>query len=820
MPQSLPFAAGPTMPLPNLSSRTKSCAACRARLAKPVPVRDSKIGKHETHRLSSFVLGWLRVATQCLSLCGWLAIWVMFAIGNLRAQEQQLELLSVSRIWDSANHNAFTDLAYFKNRWFCAFREGSQHASPDGSLRIITSTDGDKWETAALITSSNSDLRDAKLSITPDQHLMLSSAEALHDKSDTSHQSIAWFSTDGYRWSEKQTIGEPNYWLWSVTWQNATAFSIGYNCSSEKNIRLYSSQDGKQFKPLASSLFSSGYPNEASFVFQNDQIICLLRRDGNPNSALLGLASPPYLCWNWRELNVQIGGPKLIRLSDGRLLAAVRLYNNQVRTSLCWLNTTTGTLDEALTLPSGGDTSYAGLVIKDDILWISYYSSHEEKTAIYLAKVRIRPRNIDLGSRRELFIDHFLIDKLSNTSLQLHPPQLAPTTTQPANALEYGTIIKDGSLFRLYTREGRGAKFDGDSTEVTRYCESTDGIHWTQPNLGLIEIGGDKNNNVILNEPPFSHNFAPFLDLNPNALPEQRFKALAGTVKTGLFAFTSADGIHWQKLQITPVIQYTKEYAFDSQNVSFWSESEQQYVCYFRHFLDKKLRSVCRTESADFIHWSEPKPLQPNLPGEHIYTTLTQPYFRAPHIYIATPTRFHPDRGESTDILFMSARGPSKFDRTFREAWIRPGLDPNRWGNRSNYAAWNIVQTSDTEMTLYTTPFRRFILRLDGIASLHAGPDSGEMLTKPFQFTGSQLELNYSTSAGGNIRIEIQNESGQPLPGFSLDDAPFFVGDSIASTYQWKNNPSLKPLEHKNIRLRFVIQEADIFSLRFIDPTK
>lgn len=427
---------------------------------------------------------------------------------------------------------------------------------------------------------------------------------------------------------------------------------------------------------------------------------------------------------------------------------------------------------------------------------------------------------VPIQSRRELFIDHYLVDRLSNATLQLHPPQLAPTMSQPANPLEYGTIIKDDNGFRLYTRDGRGAKFDGDSTEVTRYCESTDGIHWTRPNLGLIEIDGNKNNNVILNEPPFSHNFAPFLDLNPDAPPEHRYKALAGTVKSGLVAFTSPDGIRWTKLQSAPVIQYVKEYAFDSQNVSFWSESEKRYVCYFRHFLDQKLRSVCRTESIDFIHWSEPIALKPNLPGEHLYTTLTHPYFRAPHIYIATPTRFHPDRGESTDILLMSARGPAQFDRTFREAWIRPGLDPNRWGNRSNYAAWNIVQTSDTEMSLYATPFRRFTMRLDGFASLHTGPDPGEMLSKPLSFTGSELEINYSTSAGGNIRIEIQDESGVPIPGFSLNDAPPLVGDSINHAYQWKNKPSLKTLEQKIVRLRFVMQEADIFSFRFFDPQK
>ena len=115
----------------------------------------------------------------------------------------KLQLLSVQRIWDEAPHNAFTDLVHFNNRWFCAFREGSAHASPDGAIRIITSLNGITWETAALIKSPNSDLRDTKITITPDQQLMLTGAEALHDKSSKSHQSLAWFSNDGFKWSEK-----------------------------------------------------------------------------------------------------------------------------------------------------------------------------------------------------------------------------------------------------------------------------------------------------------------------------------------------------------------------------------------------------------------------------------------------------------------------------------------------------------------------------------------------------------------------------------------------------------------------------------------
>ena len=421
----------------------------------------------------------------------------------------------------------------------------------------------------------------------------------------------------------------------------------------------------------------------------------------------------------------------------------------------------------------------------------------------------------ELGSRRELFVDRFLIDRWENLTLKLAEPRLAPPISEPGNSLEYGTVIRDGDLFRLYTRDGRGAKFDGDVTEVTRYCESRDGISWTRPNLGLVEIDGSRANNVILHEPPFCHNFSPLLDTRPGVPPEERFKALAGTVKSGLVAFVSADGRQWRKLRTEPVITYTKEYAFDSQNVAFWSVSEGCYVCYFRHFLQGKLRSVCRTTSPDFWTWTPPVPMQPNFPGEHLYTTLTHPYFRAPHIYIATPTRFHPERGESTDILFMTARGDGPFDRTFREAFIRPGLDPARWGDRSNYAALNVVPTSPTEMSIYTTPFRRFVLRTDGFASVHAGADAGELLTRPLRFTGGRLVVNYATSAGGSLRVEIDDADGRPLPGYAFADARNLVGDAIEQTIAWKQGEDVGSLAGRVVRLRFALLEADLYALQF-----
>jgi hypothetical protein len=301
------------------------------------------------------------------------------------------EIVEVKKIWDRAPHNAFTDLIRFHDEWFCVFREGAKHVSADGALRIIASKDGNTWTSAALITNATADLRDAKITLMPDGRLMLSGAGALHPPAPTRHQSIAWFSKDGRAWSDAVNIGEPNFWLWRTTWHKGAAYAVGYRTTDEKLARLYRSDDGKTFQPLVPQLFTNGFPNEATLVFQSDDTaLCLLRRDGTTNaSGMLGSARPPYTDWAWRDLGVKIGGPNFLRLPDGRLVAAVRLYDGKVRTSLAWLDASAGTLKEFLKLPSGGDCSYAGLSWHEGLLWVSYYSSHEGKTSIYLAKVKV-----------------------------------------------------------------------------------------------------------------------------------------------------------------------------------------------------------------------------------------------------------------------------------------------------------------------------------------------------------------------------------------------------------------------------------------------
>jgi hypothetical protein len=227
--------------------------------------------------------------------------------------------------------------------------------------------------------------------------LMLSGAAALHDKSRNTHQSQVWFSADGLAWSDAIDVADPDFWLWRTTWHKRVAYGFGYGCRDDnKLIRLYRSENGEAFETLVENAFDQGYPNETSLVFlddPHDTCLCLVRRDEGTATAQLGTASAPYRQWSWKDLGLRLGGPHMVRLPDGRIVAAGRLYEPRERTALLWLDPTAGTLTEFLSLPSGGDTSYPGLVLHDGLLWVSYYSSHEGKSNIYLARVRLPAAN-------------------------------------------------------------------------------------------------------------------------------------------------------------------------------------------------------------------------------------------------------------------------------------------------------------------------------------------------------------------------------------------------------------------------------------------
>ena len=241
---------------------------------------------------------------------------------------------------------------------------------------MLTSADGGAWQPAALLTSPGADLRDPKLSITPDGRLLLNAVSGGQPR-----QSMAWFSSDGRGWAGPAPIGGRGISLGRIAWHLGRAYSAG----GSSPVGLYTSTDGSNFAVQADVIRAAGVPTEASLLFlPNGNALCLMQAE-------LGKSRAPYRGWSWTDLKKGVAGPNMIRLPDERIVMGGRIYDDTVRTALCWLDPEQETLTEFLTLPSGGDTGYPGLVFYDGFLWVSYYSSHEGRAMIYFAKVKLPP---------------------------------------------------------------------------------------------------------------------------------------------------------------------------------------------------------------------------------------------------------------------------------------------------------------------------------------------------------------------------------------------------------------------------------------------
>lgn len=302
-------------------------------------------------------------------------------------------LLGVERIWDKAPHNAFTDLIRFNDQWVCGFREAPAHkGGVKGSrIRVIASKDAKSWESVGELVDPRGDIRDAKMAILPDGRLTLLTATQLFEKKDgQTHQSIAFFTRDLKTWEGPVDVGEPNFWLWGIRWHKGVGYSIGYGTGGTKQAVLFQTRDGVKYERVGEKFdVPSPFPNESAIWFDDadDAARVLLRFD--PDFACVGTARPPYTQWTWKQSGVRIGGPELIRTSDGRLLGGGRMHLPKPHMSLFWVEPDKGEISECLSFPSGGDCSYPGFVWHEGVLYVSYYSSHEGKTSIYLARVQL-----------------------------------------------------------------------------------------------------------------------------------------------------------------------------------------------------------------------------------------------------------------------------------------------------------------------------------------------------------------------------------------------------------------------------------------------
>lgn len=428
---------------------------------------------------------------------------------------------------------------------------------------------------------------------------------------------------------------------------------------------------------------------------------------------------------------------------------------------------------------------------------------------------------IDIGSRRELFVDDYLVATVDGAALKVQQPQpreVVFTMDAPweGNTSNYFTIFQDGALYRMYYR-GSALKAEPDGEpgpEVTCYAESQDGITWHKPELGIHEFQGSKANNIVWIDKG-AHNFTVFKDSNPACPPEARYKAVGGK----LLLHQSADGLHWA---VAAKKSFTNQGTFDSQNLAFYDPHRGEYRAYWR-ISNTPVRAIGTFASKDLIKWEAPQFVQypEGTPQEHLYTNAVQPYFRAPHLLIGFPTRFLP-RGNRVEPLFMSSRDGLNF-RRFNDAVIPETAPQDRSGNRSNYMTWGLVSLPGKpgELSVYATEanrrpvpgrVRRFTYRLDGFASLHAA-EAATLTTKPLVFTGSKLSLNIVSK--GETRVELQDEDGKPLPGFSLADCAPITGDFTEHAVVWKSGADLGQHAGHPVRLHFAMKSADFYSLQF-----
>lgn len=474
---------------------------------------------------------------------------------------------------------------------------------------------------------------------------------------------------------------------------------------------------------------------------------------------------------------------------------------------------------------------------------------------------------LDIGDRRELFVDRLLIERMENVSLKLHEPVPAGVAIAldrpwegPAN---FGfSVLQHGGRYLMYYR-AMTLNLD-DETGVLCVATSDDGVAWTKPALCLAARAGRRDTNIIADDAggtPFSCPCGPWLDTRPGVPDDERIKALNSEPLSGekhtayagpdgskrLAAWASADGFTFHKLDPQPEIVSNLTSCFDGGNTMFWSEAERQYVLYYRFWDNPSGRSMARATSKDFLLWSMDVPMTyGDTPREQFYVNNTVPYFRAPHLYVAPAARFMEGRRVVTDaqaqtiglkgshghfygndcsdgVLLTSRAGSTQYDRTFMETFIRPGPGAENWVSRTNYPLTGIFPCGTDRMMCFvnrrymqdTWHVERLLLRTDGFASVTAPWSGGELLTKPLTFGGSELEINYRTSAAGFVRVEIQDAAGKPIPDHTLDDCPEIIGDEIERIVAWKQGADVSRLAGQPVRLRFVMKDTDLFAIRF-----
>ena len=476
---------------------------------------------------------------------------------------------------------------------------------------------------------------------------------------------------------------------------------------------------------------------------------------------------------------------------------------------------------------------------------------------------------IDVGSRKQLLFDEQLFGSKRNISLVVNRPYQDPdpvlvvdTPWESGGIGSYNTVMREDGVFRMWYDAMLAPGHPGRFDRQLCYAESTDGVHWEKPDLGLIRFGRSKHNNIVSpptgnqsqqgatvfrdDQAPESERYKAWTKLNP--APRQTTRTRPG----GLRALVSPDGLRWKFLDEGYPLH--RGNAADSQNIAFWDEEQGCYVAFVRmKKLPRGRERTCwvgRMTSRDFRNWTRAKtifaadkrdeamPLPAGMkarqPVLDFYTPGGVKYPGAPSSYLLLPSAYHhwdEDRFPGTiDAILLTGRdGIHWYRPTDRAPYLRLGLDGGPSCGMIMANPWPIV-VGDEVWIYYTgagithleeitdpreTGLYRARLRLDGFLSADAPDGGGFFTTPPLTFEGRRLELNVDTSGGGWVQVAIQSASGRSLAGFTQDACDVVRGNTTRKTVTWNGSSDCSQFAGKPVRLRFTMRSTKLYAFQF-----
>lgn len=467
---------------------------------------------------------------------------------------------------------------------------------------------------------------------------------------------------------------------------------------------------------------------------------------------------------------------------------------------------------------------------------------------------------IDLGKKREMFWDAYMVDEGRTTAF---PRLIQPTFREcccqldqgeELQAISYPCLVQDPKGYKMYYTVWRW----GGSTYLA-VIESTDGIHWTRPRLDIFSHPELETNNVCLDQ---SDTLFVFYDTNPVCPADEKYKAVGpfngevapGKYEGGLWCYVSADGYHFTRSH-----RLATDGHFDSLNTVHWRDG--RYACYYRHLHNEQgedvhtwqndcIRDVRVMYSEDFKTWTPQKRIEFDDTKDYpLYTNNVIPYERAPHILVGFPTRYCERKSWTqnteqlasselkkkvireteqrgglavTDCIFMTSHDGEHWHR-YNEAFMTPGYEhEHNWVYGDCYPAYGFVDSGRETYYMYTKdwhrsagypkPVNRYEIRKDGFACYMADGDERVLVTKPLTFEGSDLHINFSTSAYGYIYVDVLDEAGQLLSG---QESIEVYGDTIDRIVYFADGSNFSDYAGRTVRLRFRMRDAKLFSLKF-----